>query len=62
VAVNLTGIDKSFVKRGSWLSQPGSLAESRYIDMHLELLPEAQEMIQRSRVHVHHGTARLWAG
>lgn len=61
VAVNLTGIEKTSVERGSWLAAPGALRESIRMDIRLELLPEAPEITQRTRVHVHHGTAEAIA-
>jgi selenocysteine-specific elongation factor len=59
VAVNLTGIEKAVVERGSWLTAPGALRDSSRIDIRLELLPGAPEITQRTRVHVHHGTAEV---
>ena len=61
VAINLTGIEKTFVERGSWLASPNALQESRRVDIRLELLPAAPEMAQHTRVHVHHGTAEVLA-
>ena len=61
VAVNLTGVEKAFVERGSWLAAPGALRENHRIDIRLELLPDAPEMEQRTRVHVHHGTSEALA-
>ena len=61
VAVNLTGVEKSFVERGSWLATPGALRENRRIDVRLGLLPGAPDMAQHARVHVHHGTTEALA-
>ena len=61
VAVNLTGIEKAFAERGSWLATPGAMRENNRIDVRLELLPDAPEMAQHVRVHVHHGTAEALA-
>ena len=61
VAVNLTGIEKEYVERGSWLTSPGALNDNRRVDIRLELLDDAPEMTQRSRVHVHHGTTEVLA-
>lgn len=61
VAVNLTGVEKNLVVRGSWLAAEGKLVNSQRMDIRLELLPEAPEMAQRTRVHVHHGTAEVLA-
>ncbi|MCL2200985.1 MAG: selenocysteine-specific translation elongation factor [Oscillospiraceae bacterium] len=56
IAVNLANVEKEFAERGSWLSAPGAMRESKRIDVYLELLKSAQKMTQNSRVHVHHGT------
>ncbi|MBO4331216.1 MAG: selenocysteine-specific translation elongation factor, partial [Oscillospiraceae bacterium] len=61
VAVNLTGVEKNLVVRGSWLAEEGKLVNSLRMDIRLELLPEAPETAQRTRVHVHHGTAEALA-
>lgn len=61
VAVNLTGIEKDLAGRGSWLATPGALRESHRIDFRMELLPGAPKIEQRTRVHVHHGTAAVLA-
>ncbi len=61
VAVNLPGVEKETAERGGWLMTPGAMEESRRIDVRLELLPSAPEMKNRSRVHVHHGTAEALA-
>ena len=61
VAVNLTGVEKVYVERGSWLTAPGALQDSKRMDIRLELLAGAPEMTQRARVHVHHGTAEALA-
>ena len=61
VAVNLTGLDKALVERGSWLATPGALRKSHRVDVRLELLPGAPKMERHARVHVHHGTAEALA-
>lgn len=61
VAVNLPGVEKETAARGGWLMTPGAMAESRRIDVRLELLPDAPEMKNRARIHVHHGTAEALA-
>lgn len=61
VAVNLVGLEKSQVERGSWLSEPGALHNTFRLDIRLELLPSAPELAQRTRVHVHHGTVEVLA-
>ncbi|MBQ3276513.1 MAG: selenocysteine-specific translation elongation factor [Oscillospiraceae bacterium] len=61
VAVNLVGLEKSQVERGSWLSEPDALHNTFRLDVRLELLPSAPELEQRTRVHVHHGTEEVLA-
>ena len=61
VAVNLPGVEKETAERGGWLITPGAMAESRRMDIRLELLPDAPEMANHARVHVHHGTAEALA-
>jgi selenocysteine-specific elongation factor len=55
VAINLAGIGKQHIPRGSWLSSPDLLHETHRLDAALFLLQSAPPMKQRSRVHVHHG-------
>jgi selenocysteine-specific elongation factor len=61
VAVNLTGVEKASVERGSWLATPGAMRENHRVDVRLELLPDAPDMAQHTRVHVHHGTTEALA-
>lgn len=61
VAVNLPGVEKEAAERGGWLITPGAMSGSRRIDVRMELLPDAPEMANRARVHVHHGTAEALA-
>ena len=61
VAVNLTGIEKELVERGSWLTTPSALKEHMRIDIRLSLLDDAPEISHRMRVHVHHGTTEVLA-
>ena len=61
VAVNLTGIEKEFVERGSWITEPSALKENMRIDIRLELIDNVPEISHRMRVHVHHGTTEVLA-
>ena len=61
VAVCLTGVEKSSVERGSWLATPDALHEHKRLDIRLELLPDAPDLKQHTRVHVHHGTDEVLA-
>jgi len=60
-AVNLAGIDHTALKRGMVLATPGKFRKTRRMDVHLELLPSARKLKQRSRVHFHSGTAETIA-
>jgi len=60
-AVNLAGIDHTALKRGMVLATPGKFRKTRRMDVHLELLPSARKVKQRSRVHFHTGTAETIA-
>ena len=60
-AVNLAGIDHTALRRGMVLATPGKFRKTRRIDVRLELLPSAQKLKQRSRVHFHAGTAETIA-
>jgi selenocysteine-specific elongation factor len=60
-AVNLAGIDHTALRRGMVLATPGKFRKTRRIDVRLELLPSAQKLKERSRVHFHAGTAETIA-
>jgi len=55
-AVNLAGIDHTSVGRGMTLAAPGKFRAARRIDTRLTLLPSAQKLKHRARVHFHAGT------
>jgi len=55
-AVNLAGIDHTSVRRGMTLAAPGKFRAARRIDTRLTLLPSAQKLKHRARVHFHAGT------
>ncbi len=54
-AVNLAGIERAAVSRGSWLASPGSQTATTRADARLQVL--APGLRNRQRVEVHHGTA-----
>jgi selenocysteine-specific elongation factor len=60
-AVNLAGIEHTTLRRGMVLATPGKFRATRRIDTHLELLPSAPKLKQRSRVHFHAGTCETVA-
>jgi selenocysteine-specific elongation factor len=55
-AVNLAGIEHTAVKRGMTLAAPGKFRAARRVDTRLTLLPTAQKLKHRARVHFHAGT------
>ncbi|MDA8205420.1 MAG: selenocysteine-specific translation elongation factor [Thermaerobacter sp.] len=57
VAVNLAGVDRVDVKRGTVLASPGTLAGIDVAEVDLEILPQANTVADKTRVHVHAGTA-----
>ena len=60
-AVNLAGLEHTAVARGMSLAAPGHFRATRRVDARLTLLPSAQKMKNRSRVHFHAGTAETVA-
>ena len=60
-AVNLAGIEHTAVTRGMTLAAPGHFRATRRIDARITLLPSAQKMKHRARVHFHAGTAETIA-
>ncbi len=59
VALNLGNIEVSQLARGVTLATANSLAVTRRIDVHLELLPGARPLRHGARVRVHHGTSEV---
>jgi selenocysteine-specific elongation factor len=60
-AVNLAGIEHAAVGRGMSLAAPGKFRVSRRVDARLEMLPSAQKLKHRARVHFHAGTTETIA-
>jgi selenocysteine-specific elongation factor len=61
-ALNVTGIDKSVVKRGDWLADARALSPTSRIDVRMELIPGTNTVLKtRSPVHFHHGAAHTIA-
>jgi selenocysteine-specific elongation factor len=59
VAVNLAGVEKETLERGSVLAAPGSLTSSFLLDARLQLLAGAPRSIKNmTRVHIYLGTGR----
>jgi selenocysteine-specific elongation factor len=62
VAVNLPGVEKEALQRGSVLATPGSLFATSYLDARLNLLHSARKAVKSlTRVHVYLGTGRTQA-
>ncbi len=60
VALNLAGLDKKDVIRGSVVAEPGYFHLTRYCDARLRLLPSAQRpLVNMAPVHFYLGTARV---
>jgi len=57
VAINLAGIKKDMLDRGSVIAQPGSMVNTFMLDVFLQVLPECGRTVKNnSRVHFYHGT------
>ncbi len=61
VVVNLAGVDRADVDRGMAVATPGSLHGVDVAGVDLELLPGSTAVAERTRVHVHAGTAEALA-
>jgi selenocysteine-specific elongation factor len=61
-AINLAGVHHEQIGRGLELASPGHLTPSRLLSVRLHLLPSTPAPLrQRTRVHLHVGTAELMA-
>jgi len=59
VAVNLSGLEKEALPRGSVVALPGSLTATYLLDVSMKLLPSAAKTVKNlTRVHVYLGTGR----
>ncbi|WP_025324050.1 selenocysteine-specific translation elongation factor [Deferrisoma camini] len=59
-ALNLAGLDVGDLERGVTVAHPGTLAPTRMVDVHLELLPgEPRPLADRARVRLHVGTQEV---
>ena len=61
VAVNLAGVERVEVARGQVLATPGTLRGVDVVVAELELLPDSPGVADKTRVHVHAGTAEALA-
>ena len=61
-ALNVTGVEKSAVKRGDWLADSRALFPTTRIDVRIELLPDTNTVLKAwAPVHFHHGAAHATA-
>jgi selenocysteine-specific elongation factor len=61
-ALNLSGIEKSAIRRGDWLADPRALAPTTRIDVRLQLLSDTACALETwAAVHFHAGTAHRLA-
>jgi len=61
-ALNVTGVEKSAVKRGDWLADSRALSPTTRIDVRVELLPDTNAVLKSwAPVHFHHGAAHATA-
>src|SRR5438552_1718603 len=57
-ALNVTGVEKSAVKRGDWLADSRALSATTRIDVRVELIPDTNTVLKSwAPVHFHHGAA-----
>jgi selenocysteine-specific elongation factor len=61
VAINVTDVEVKEIEHGSILVAEGMLEQSYRLDMQLVLLKDQKEIENRTRVHVHVGTAEVLA-
>jgi selenocysteine-specific elongation factor len=61
-ALNLTGVEKSALKRGDWLADARALSATTRIGVRMELLPDTNTVLKAwAPVHFHHGAAHRTA-
>jgi selenocysteine-specific elongation factor len=61
-ALNLSGVEKSGLKRGDWVAEARALSPSTRIDVRMELLADTNMVLKAwASVHFHHGAAHLTA-
>jgi selenocysteine-specific elongation factor len=60
-ALNLAGVDLSEIRRGMALAAPGRFEPTVRLDARITLLPGAQPLKHRARLHFHQGTAECAA-
>lgn len=59
-AINLAGIDKDEIKRGSVVATPNSLSTTRLMDVEIQYLSSNKKVLKNNqRVRFHHGTKEI---
>ena len=62
VAVNLTGVDTSVIRRGCTVAAPESMLQASQVAVRLNLLPDSPYDVRNSsQLHFYHGTQELMA-
>ncbi len=61
VAVNLQGVEKESLRRGDVVAAPSSFAETKTLDVYLQLLPDTPPLKNKSLVHFYAGTSETVA-
>ncbi|MBO8125642.1 MAG: selenocysteine-specific translation elongation factor [Firmicutes bacterium] len=61
VALNLAGVEKSQLKRGDVILEPGLLEPTTIVDVKISVLEKAKELSHGERVRVHVGTSEVLA-
>ena len=62
VAINLSGVKKDQLNRGSFLAKPGSMTDTMMVDCRVTMLKNApRPMKQRDRIRIYHGTSEVLA-
>ncbi len=62
VAINLSGIKKDQINRGSFLAKPGSMTDTMMVDCRVNMLKNAPRPLkQRDRVRIYHGSSEVLA-
>lgn len=62
VAINLSGLKKDQINRGSFLAKPGSMTDTLMVDCRVNMLKNSpRPMKQRDRVRIYHGSSEVLA-
>lgn len=62
VAINLSGLKKDQIHRGSFLAKPGSMTDTLMVDCRVNMLKNSPRPLkQRDRVRIYHGSSEVLA-